>query len=589
MADMSFKNKNNDLYSFHAGTNYRAYDYMGAHPNGNGDLCFRVWAPNAEGVYLVGDFNQWSDSTPMRKMSRDGIWETVLVGNAAVGSLYKYKIITQEGKALYRADPYARVLPPYPETASVVDLDNSFEWHDEGWLRFRKSNMTGSDALSAPINIYQLHMGAWKRNGKDPYSYAELARELAPYVKQMGYTHVSVLPVGCVGDLGYAVSSYYAPSSVLGSSTDFKEFVDLMHSAGVGVIITFVPLQYSSDEQGLASFDGGDIYEDIGRNEVQSFYVSGALYWLKEYHIDGIAVDFPSQPDPKDAWRAFFKKLSRAVSLETPDSLLMVYNGGAYKGIVGNNKKSYGFIMDLNKEANDNLYSYVATDPILRKFHHIDLTDAVDSRDNGRSLISLTHKDVPLIERSFGSYSEKFAGARAFMGLMMTSPKKKMTFMGNEIAQFRAFDPSKETEWFLLGYEKHSLFQRYVAELNAFYLENRALWENDGSEMGFEWIDKSNSGESMIAYKRVDKEQNELYVIINFTPVMRKGYTFCRDKRITLVEALNSDSIKYGGSGLANKGEIKSVFSASSRRFEISLNVPPLSVIILKNNLYKKQ
>ena len=584
---MTLNNETDAPHLFHEGTNYHAYNYMGAHIEKNDCVSFRVWAPNAERVYLVGDFNGWTNSCPMKKITEDGIWEISLSSNSACQrSLYKYKIITPDGKSLYRADPYAKCLPPSPESASLLSFDKGFDWHDIGWLSNRGKTMTGKDALSRPINIYELHPASWKKKADGSlYSYASLARELAPYVKQMGYTHISLLPTSLSNDLRCGICSYYAPESVLGSQEELRELVDIMHTAGIGVILTIAPMQFSDAEHGLCRFDGKPIYEDIKRNEVQCFYISCAVYWLREYHIDGISVDL-SEFKREDCI-SFSQKLGSAVSTEVPDALLIAYNCEDYKNIERKSKNSPAFSLNIDVDRANDVRFYLEKDAIYRKFHHSSLTCAVEKSKGGRSLLALSHANVALGKRSllggmFGSYDEKFANERTFLGYMMTSPGKKLLFMGAEIGQFKEWDAQGETEWFLLGYEKHTQMQRYVCELNTFYLENKALWENDSEREGFEWLDKDSSDLSIVSYKRADKNKNELYVIINFTPVLRKNYKLSASKKATFIEVFNSDNVKYGGGGIANRGEIKPSAPPKSRHFEISVNVPPLSVVILK-------
>ena len=590
---MMFENKKLDFDLFCKQTSYRAYDYMGVHKADRAELSFRVWAPNAKEVYLVGDFNQWSHSRPMKKITENGIWE-IFVSNAEFyeGGLYKYKIISADGKELYKADPYARCTPKPPETASVYYDIGSYEWHDAGWLSNRRKNMTHKKAKSQPINIYELHLSSWKkREDGSPYSYVELARELVPYVKQMGYTHINLEPITEYpydGSCGYQTCSYYAPASLFGTPREFMEFVDILHSAGVGVILDFAPMQYSKDEQGLCSFDGQPIYEDIKRNEVQSFFISNVIFWLEKYHIDGILVDEISSMLFDGDAVSFFKKLNLQVKENFPDALVIAGDCGKYKNITGDKKDSLGFAFSLNKEWTKDTLSYMEKDPIYRKYHHNEMIRGVERSLGKETVLSVTHNEVAfgkrsLLDKMYGSYNEKFASERAFLGYMMTLPGKKLLFMGAELAQFCEWRFCDQTDWSLLGYERHAQMQKYVSDLNMFYLENRALWEKDADPCGFEWLDPSNSDMSIISYKRVDKDGQELYVTVNFTPVLRKKYRLAANEKATYYEVFNSDNMQYGGDGILNKGEIKSQTSdKASKQFEISINVPPLSVVILK-------
>ena len=619
--------KMNDMaeYLFHQGTNYRAYEYLGAHKT-DGGYVFRVWAPNADKVFLAGDFNDWSEDAPLDRISEGGIWEITL-GNDRIsaGNKYKYKIYGC-GQVHFKADPYATEAGLPPETASVVPTQSEYEWRDSGWLAYRKKN--AGKFYSLPMNIYELHMGSWKRHEDGtPFSYTELARELAPYVKQMGYTHIEMMPLTeypFEGSWGYQVSSYFAPTTRYGTADELKGFIDSMHEAGIGVILDWVPAHFPKDRFGLYEFDGKPLYEyqgadrmehagwgtrrfDVGRNEVQSFLVSSASYWLREFHIDAIRVDavasmiyldydkLPGEWVPNIYGDnrcleaiAFFRKLNSHVKGEFPDVLMIAEESTAWANITTFDNEGLGFDLKWNMGWMNDTLAYAELDPIYRKYHHNNLNFSLTYSFSEKYILSISHDEVVHGKRSFldkmsGDYWQKFAGARAFMGYMMTHPGKKLNFMGGEIGQFREWDYEGEIEWFLLEYESHAKFQRYVAELNHFYLSQPALWQIDGSWDGFKWIDPDDNERSIISYRRIAKDGKELLVLINFTPVVYEKFLLGTDVSGTYEEIFNSDDVRFGGSGVINEGDLKTTGKGiSSCRDSVEIRVPPLAVTVLR-------
>ena len=619
--------KMNDMaeYLFHQGTNYRAYEYLGAHKT-DGGYVFRVWAPNADKVFLAGDFNDWSEDAPLDRISEGGIWEITL-GNDRIsaGNKYKYKIYGC-GQVHFKADPYATEAGLPPETASVVPVFSEYEWRDSGWLAYRKKN--AGKFYSLPMNIYELHMGSWKRHEDGtPFNYTELARELAPYVKQMGYTHIEMMPLTeypFEGSWGYQVSSYFAPTTRYGTADELKGFIDSMHEAGIGVILDWVPAHFPKDRFGLYEFDGKPLYEyqgadrmehagwgtrrfDVGRNEVQSFLVSSASYWLREFHIDAIRVDavasmiyldydkLPGEWVPNIYGDnrcleaiAFFRKLNSHVKGEFPDVLMIAEESTAWANITTFENGGLGFDLKWNMGWMNDTLAYAELDPIYRKYHHNNLNFSLTYSFNEKYILSISHDEVVHGKRSFldkmsGDYWQKFAGARAFMGYMMTHPGKKLNFMGGEIGQFREWDYEGEIEWFLLEYESHAKFQRYVAELNHFYLSQPALWQIEGSWDGFKWIDPDDNERSIISYRRIAKDGKELLVLINFTPVVYEHFLLGTDISGTYEEIFNSDDARFGGSGVINVGDLKTTGRGiSSCRDSVEIRVPPLAVTVLR-------
>lgn len=627
---MTLKKDNFSPYLFHQGTNYHAYEYMGIHKCGN-KYSVRVWAPNAVAVYLTGDFNSWGDTVPLEKITEGGIWEAYITSKIfGEGCIYKFKVIGAKGEVLYKADPYARYAQRPPETASIYYDTNGYEWHDSSWLEYRSKKMTESERMKQPMNIYEIHFGSWKlKEDGSHLSYSEMADELVPYIKQMGYTHVELMPImehPFDGSWGYQVCGYYAPTSRFGTPKEFMGFVDTMHKAGIGVILDWVPAHFPKDAHGLYEFDGQPLYEyqgadrmehkgwgtrrfDVGRNEVECFLISNAIYWLKEYHVDGLRVDavasmlYLDYDKKQGEWIpnvygdnrcleaiAFFQKLNSSIYNEFPDTLVIAEESSAWSHVTGFANDGLGFSMKWNMGWMNDSLSYVEKDPVYRKYHHNNLTFPLVYAYNERYVLPISHDEVvhgkkSLLDKMPGIYEEKFAGERAFLGYMMTIPGKKLMFMGAEIGQFREWDFQGQIEWFLLKYEKHSQMQRYVSELNHFYLENRPLWENDTDWEGFSWIDANNADMSVISFKRTDRSGKELFVTINFTPVTRTDFVLDIKEKGAYTEVFNSDDIKYGGRGIVNHGNIKSVNDPDDdRKHLIRFNLPPLSIVIFKKN-----
>ena len=618
--------RKNDIapYLFHQGTNYSAYEYMGVHKTENGYV-FRVWAPNADCIMLTGDFNGWEEGMPMSRITEGGIWAIeVKDGSVKDGDRYKYKIYGC-GQVHYKADPYANAAELPPETASVVCTQSDYKWKDNGWLKFRKQK--AGEFYRQPMNIYELHLGSWKRHEDGtPLSYVELARELAPYVKQMGYTHIELLPVTehpFDGSWGYQVTSYFAPTSRYGSPDEFRAFVDKMHEAGIGVILDWVPAHFPKDRHGLYEFDGKPLYEyqgwdriehegwgtrrfDVGREEVQSFLISSATYWLKEFHIDALRVDAvasmiyldydrrPGEWVPnKDGGNqcleaiAFFRKLNSHVKGLYPDVLMIAEESTAWANVTTFDNGGLGFDMKWNMGWMNDTLSYAELDPVYRKYHHDKINFSLTYAFGERYALPISHDEVVHGKKSFldkmlGDYWQKFASARAFYGYMMTHPGKKLLFMGSEIGQFREWDYEGEIEWFLLEYETHAKFQRYVAELNQLYLASPQLWQVDDSWNGFSWIDANNNDQSIVSYRRIADDKSELVVLINFTPVAREDFLLGVPEG-SYEELINSDDERFGGSGVVNKGVLKtSSFGIHGFDSALRLRVPPLGMTVLK-------
>ncbi len=618
-------------YLFHQGTNYHAYEYLGSHKTNEGYV-FRVWAPNADSIMLTGDFNNWSENIPLKRITRGGIWEANVKGKLVKpGDRYKYKIYGC-GQVHYKADPYARRAELPPETASVVEDDGGYAWRDGGWLEYRAK--WAKNFYSQPMNIYELHLGSWKRHEDGTlYSYTELARELSTYVKQMGYTHIELMPVTeypYEGSWGYQVCSYFAPTSRYGTPDEFRGFIDSMHEAGIGVILDWVPAHFPKDRHGLYEFDGKPVYEyqgwdrmehegwgtrrfDVGREEVECFLISSATYWLKEFHIDALRVDavasmiyldydkrpgewIPNRDGGNSCLEAiaFFRKLNSHIKGEFPDVLTIAEESTAWANVTTFDNNGLGFDIKWNMGWMNDTLSYAELDPVYRKYHHDKITFSLTYAFGEKYVLPISHDEVVHGKKSFldkmsGDYWRKFASARAFLGYMMTHPGKKLTFMGSEIGQFREWDYEGQIEWFLLDYDAHAKFQRFTAELNHVYLSSPELWQRDDSWGGFSWIDANNKDQSIVSYRRFAEDGNELIVLINFTPVVYEDYILGVPEKGNYEEVLNSDDERFGGSGVVNKGVLKATDEPShGLDASVRLRVPPLGMTILKKKTVKK-
>ena len=612
-------------YLFHQGTNYYAQEYLGAHRTG-GQMIFRVWAPGASSVFVIGDFNGWQEDTPMIRVTEGGVWEASMPENSVpAGCKYKFRVVSAAGTH-DKADPYAQATECPPATASVIAKPDGYSWRDGSWMQYRRRAM--KNFYSQPINIYELQIASWKRHEDGSYySYSEIAPDIASYVKQMGYTHIELMPVmeyPFDGSWGYQVCSYFAPSARFGTPADFMGFIDTMHEAGVGVILDWVPAHFPKDEHGLYEFDGSRLYEyqgddrvehdgwgtrrfDVGRNEVESFLVSSAMFWLEHYHVDGLRVDAVASMIYLDydkrpgEWIpnvygdnrcleaiAFFRKLNSCIKEKHPDVLMIAEESTAWANVTTFDGGGLGFDMKWNMGWMNDTLSYAQTDPVYRKYHHDKLTFSLTYAFSEKFVLPISHDEVVHGKKSFldkmsGDYWQKFASARAFLAYMMTHPGKKLLFMGCEFGQFREWDYASGVEWFMLDYESHAKLQRYTAELNHFYLENPPLWECDDSWDGFQWIDADNRDQSIVSYRRIDRAGKELIVLINFTPVVREKFLLGVPYSGVYEEIFNSDAVDFGGSGVCNPDALKTTGKAwNGCPDSLHLEVPPLGAVILR-------
>jgi 1,4-alpha-glucan branching enzyme len=571
-------------YFFHQGTNYQSFRLMGCHCTKLEDgilYTFRVWAPHAREVFVVGDFCDWKQGLPMTKVTDMGLWELEYVTSEPIeGAYYKYRILNGD-REIFKADPYAVMSQTLSETASVVHTMENFEWNDAKWLEHRlriaQNGQKSGRFYRAPLNIYEMHLPSWRtRAGKsnkkgDAYlNYREIADLLVPYVKKLGYTHVELLPITEYpydGSWGYQCCGYFAPTSRHGTPEDFKYFVDTLHKNGVGVIMDWVPAHFPRDGHGLFEFDGDYCYEyqgwdrrdheewgtrcfDVARNEVQCFLISSAMWWLGEYHIDGLRVDAVASMLYLDYARrpgewvpnkygtnhnleaiAFFQKLNGTLFLNYSDILMIAEESTSWDKVTKpTSEGGLGFNFKWNMGWANDMYEYVATDPVYRKYSHDKLTFSLCYAFSENYIMPVSHDEVvhgkkSLIDKQFGSYEQKFAGMRAFCLWHMTHPGKKMSFMGCEYGQFREWDYENELEWFMLDYPSHSALLKFTQTLNNFYLENKELWDDDFSWGGFKWALADNRDENVVAFRRYaysddpnsTDEASELLVVINFS------------------------------------------------------------------------
>ena len=574
------KNGSLPAYLFHQGTNYFAYRYLGLHFIGK-TAVFRVWAPNADKVCLCGDFNGWNRETfPFTRETDMGVWSIKLPADSVpLGSTYKFAV-TSRGKTVLKADPYAFQSETLEKTASVVTRIPDYDWKDAKWLTHRKKTVKVSEKgkFACPINIYEVHLGSWRtRNGvstkNNPsafLSYREIADQLVPYVKKMGYTHVELLPITEFpfdGSWGYQVCSYFSPTARFGTPADLMYFVNLMHENGIGVILDWVPAHFPKDEHGLYEFDGSRLYEyqgndrvesenwgtryfDVGRNEVQSFLISSALFWIERYHLDGLRIDavasmlyldFDRRPgewvpniygDNKNLEAiAFFKKLNSEILSRHPDVLMIAEESTAFAAITAPpDKGGLGFNFKWNMGWANDMYDYVSTDPIFRKYKHSKLNFSMMYAFSENFILPVSHDEVvhgkkSLIDKMAGSYEDKFRCMRVFLANMMTHPGKKMLFMGQEFAQFREWDYENQLEWFMLDYEKHRQMQDYVSALNHFYLSSNALWQDDFSWDGFRWILADEENLNLLAYARTGLRNEKIICVFNYSGAFINNYS----------------------------------------------------------------
>jgi 1,4-alpha-glucan branching enzyme len=618
-----------DLHLLGEGRHRRLHEKLGSRVmthEGVRGVAFAVWAPNARGVRVVGDFNFWDGRLhPMRSMGASGIWE-LFIPEIDVGTHYKYEIVGADGRLLLKTDPYAAATEVPPKNACVV-FETTYSWGDEEWMEGRGA----ADLYRTPMSVYEVHLGSWRGTpGGDPLSYRDLGDQLSEYCREMGFTHVEFMPVSeypFAGSWGYQVSNYFAPTSRYGSPDDFRYLIDQLHQEGIGVIIDWVPAHFPRDEWALARYDGTALYEHLdprrgehpdwgtlifnyGRNEVRNFLISNALYWLEEFHIDGLRVDavasmlyldysrnegdwVPNVYGGRENIEAieFLKELNTVVHAEHPGVLMVAEESTAWPGVsrpvhVG----GLGFGYKWNMGWMNDTLNYFSLDPIYRRFHHNQLTFSLWYAFSENFILPLSHDEVvhgkgSLISKMPGDRWQALANLRSLYAYMWAHPGKQLMFMGAEFAQSREWNHDHSLDWHLLDYDEHQGVQRLVADLNHVYRGTPALWEVDFSENGFRWIDPNDADNNAISFFRTNEAGDEhLVCVCNFSPVPRHEYRLGLPAPGEYHEVLNTDADHYGGGNLGNMGAVVAeAVPWHGLDHSATLSLPPLATLWLRH------
>ena len=616
-----------NTYLFHEGTAISAYEFMGAHAttrDGVSGYMFRVWAPRALAVSVVGDFNFWDvNAHPMEKIT-DGIWECFLPGGQPYDA-YKFAVTGADGVLRYKADPYAFHAETRPGTSSKLYTIDGYQWGDGAWLEHRHSHQV----YSAPLNIYEVHLGSWRRreNG-DFIDYRDLARQLAPYVKELGFNYVELLPITeypLDDSWGYQCTGYFAPTSRYGTPEDFMFFVDYMHQQGIGIILDWVPAHFCKDEHGLYEFDGTRCYEyedlrkgehaawgtrvfDYARPEVKSFLLSSVAFWLKEYHIDGIRVDavasmlYLDYDRPDGQWVAnkyggkehleaidFLREMNKTAFTVNPDALMVAEESTAWPLVTKPAEVGgLGFNLKWNMGWMNDMCHYLKMDPWFRQGNHKDITFSMFYAFSENYILPLSHDEVVHMKGSFlgkmpGDMWQKFAGVRGFYAYTLAHPGKKLSFMGVELGTEKEWAFDKSLDWELLEQEPNRQLHQYIKDINRFYLEQSPLWEIDFDWEGFQWLVSDDNHNNVVVFLRRDKTGNELVCAINFSPNTYEDYRFGCPPVREYVEVFNSDRPEYGGSGVVNAAPCKVSWKEShGMESSVAIRIPPFGAVFLK-------
>ncbi len=623
-----------ELDLFLKGKSTHAYEYLGSHfmeIGGRSGVVFRVWAPNAKSVAVVGDFNDWDENANyMYKVLGTGVWE-IFIDNVSEYDNYKYSVETQWGERKLKTDPYAFHCQVRPENASKVYNIDGYEWGDEEWYEYKKTHLH----YNAPLNIYEMNAGSWRKNDDGSYySYKQLAETLVPYIKEMGYTHIEFMPLTEFpfdGSWGYQVTGYYAATSRYGTPKDLMYFVDECHKAGIGVIIDWVPAHFPKDAHGLARFDGTGCYEyedwrigehkewgtyifNFGRYEVKSFLISSANFWIEQFHFDGIRVDavasmlyldynrkdgewLPNQYGGRENLVAveFLQSLNNTIHELHPEAMMIAEESTAWANVTGYPIEGYGLGFDYKWNMgwmNDTL-AYLAEDPLWRNWHQNELTFSLIYAFSEKFILPISHDEVvygkgSLINKMPGYYEMKFQGMRGFIGYMMAHPGKKLMFMGSDIGQFDEWNNNEQLQWNLLEFDRHRQLNHYIATVNKFYRDVPAMHENDYDWNGFRWVALDDAPNSIISFRRIAYDGSEVIVVCNFQPVTRENYRIAVPKYGIYEEVLNSEDSEFGGCGIVNSGDIMAQDVPDHELdYSININIPPLGTlyIVLKEEL----
>ncbi len=620
-----------DLYLIGEGTHYENYEKLGAHVReiaGARGVLFGVWAPNARRVSVVGDFNRWDGRThPMRSRGLTGVWEIFLPG-LDEGSLYKFEILSRVGEEHLgvKSDPYGFAAELRPKSASVVCNIDGYQWNDSAWIAGRETR----DWLHAPMSIYEVHVGSWRRTPDGRWlTYRELANQLIPYVKELGYTHIELMPImehPLDASWGYQTVGYYAVTSRYGTPTDFMYFVDRCHQEGIAVILDWTPAHFPRDGHGLSFFDGTHLYEhedprrgahpdwgtlvfNYGRNEVQNFLLSNALFWIEKYHVDGLRVDAVASMLYLDYSRregewipnihggrenleaiAFLRRLSEVLHTRRPGALMIAEESTSWPAV---SRPTYigglGFDLKWNMGWMNDTLRYMTLDPVHRQYHHNELTFSMLYAFHENFILPISHDEVvhgkrALLEKMPGNDWQKFANVRLFLGYLHAHPGKKLLFMGSELAQRGEFWEEGTVEWGLESSPPHRGIQRLTSDLNRLHVRERALHEVDFEWAGFEWLDPNDQAASVLTFLRRAKDpENFIVAVCNFTPVTRLAYRVGVPRPGYYREILNTDSRYYGGSDVGNDGGVNAQpIPWNDRPYSIQLRLPPLAVMYFK-------
>ena len=615
-----------ELWQFHEGTEACGYRFWGAHQaelDGRAGWMFRVWAPHARSVAVAGDFNGWSETANPMLPCEGQVWEAFVPGLAEFDD-YKFVVTTRRGEVLWKADPCAFHAATRPGTNSKLYELAGYDWGDESWLRSRRRR----NWQERPLNIYEVHLGSWRRGADGEFlDYRTLGEELAAYAADMGYDYVELLPVTehpLDASWGYQCTGYFAPTSRWGTPKDFMYFVDVLHRKGIGVILDWVPAHFCKDAYGLMEFDGGCCYEysdpnkqehdgwgtrvfDFGKPEVRSFLISSAVYWIREYHVDGLRVDAvasmlyldygrtdghwtPNRHGGRENLEAirFLRQLNRTVLGLDKGLLMVAEESTAWPHVTGEEKDSLGFSLKWNMGWMNDMCHYLKMDPYFRQYHHKDVTFSLVYAFSERFLLPMSHDEVVHMKGSLrgkmpGDDAMQLAGVRGFYAYMLAHPGKKLTFMGTELGQWHEWDFEGQLDWYLLDNPDYRKEQIFFRDIHALYRATPALWQRDFDWSGFEWLVADDNHNNVVVFLRRDKRGGELIAAVNFSPVAHEHYRFGVPQKKQWREIFNTDAAAYGGGDFRNPDVIRTEpVPSHGRPCSIDLRIPPLGAVFLK-------